>query len=251
MVALLGLVLLFFLPESGRLLIHKAFGEQKTEKLKNLLQLRKLELEVAALKTANPEALNSAVDAEIQEMQRQSVDDRRAGNLLIWSERVRFALAGAFSGAAGTVLVWGEVSGVGIWTDGAQRDFVRLQVDGNNFAKISKAAAANSINWQYKAGGVLEQHANGGYNSTDWFQVGMTWDVNAGMTGEVRYYYGGAQVGATAVGLGVWAGALNNVTTLIGASAIPAANVFSGCLGHCALFDRALTQPAIADLATI
>ena len=98
-VALLGLVLLFFLPEARRFLIHKAFREDRTEHLKNLLQLRKLELEVAALKTANPEAVNnSAVDAEIQKMQRQPVDDQDAGNALAWSERVRFALAGAFSG---------------------------------------------------------------------------------------------------------------------------------------------------------
>lgn len=96
--ALLGLVLLFFLPESRRLVLRKAFGDQKTEQLMNLLQLRKLELEVAALKAANPEALNSAVEDEIQEIQRQPVDVTTSGDSLDWSDRVRYALAGAFSG---------------------------------------------------------------------------------------------------------------------------------------------------------
>ena len=96
--ALLGLVLLFFLPEARRFLIHKTLGEQRTEQLKTLLQLRKLELEVAALKTANPEAANSVVDAEIEKLQRQPVDDRQGRNPLAWPERVRFALTGAFGG---------------------------------------------------------------------------------------------------------------------------------------------------------
>jgi hypothetical protein len=96
--ALLGLALLFFLPEARRFLTHKAFGEQRTEQLKNLLQLRKLELEVAALKAANPEADVSAVDAEIEKMQTLPVNDLEEGESLAWPERARFALAGAFSG---------------------------------------------------------------------------------------------------------------------------------------------------------
>ena len=96
--ALLGLVLLFFLPEARRFLIHKAFGEQRAEQLKSPLLLRKLELEVAALKAANPDSVNSAIDAEIEKIQRQPVDNQEERDLLAWSERVRFALAGAFSG---------------------------------------------------------------------------------------------------------------------------------------------------------
>lgn len=96
--ALLGLVLLFFLPEARRLLMHKAFGEQRTEQLKNLLQLRKLELEVAALKAANPETVNSTLDAEIERFQKTPVDGQEETNPLAWKERVGFALAGAFSG---------------------------------------------------------------------------------------------------------------------------------------------------------
>ena len=96
--ALLGLALLFFLPEARRLLMHRVFAEHKTEQLKHLLQLRKLELEVAALKAANPDAVDSAVDAAIMKLQTRPVDDLEEGDSLGWPVRARFALAGAFSG---------------------------------------------------------------------------------------------------------------------------------------------------------
>ena len=62
--ALLALGLLFFLPKARRILMHKTFGEHRTEQLQSLLQLRKLELEVAALRAANPDAVDSAIDAK-------------------------------------------------------------------------------------------------------------------------------------------------------------------------------------------
>ena len=105
--ALLGLALLFFLPEARRFLMHKAFGEQRTEQLKILLQVRKLELEVAALKAANPEAGISAIDAEIEKIQTHPVADLKEGDSLAWPERARFALTGAFSGMLiNTLALW-------------------------------------------------------------------------------------------------------------------------------------------------
>lgn len=94
--ALLGLALLFFLPEVRQWLIHKVFGRHRTDRLKHLLELRKLELDVATLKAANPAAV-SALDAEIEKMQRQPLDDEEQRESLSWSERAKSALAGSFS----------------------------------------------------------------------------------------------------------------------------------------------------------
>ena len=96
--ALVGVVLLFFLPEARRFILHKAFGEQRAEQLRSLLQLRKLELEVAALKAANPEVVSSAIDMEIEKFQSTPIEDQQERHPLAWKERLGLALVGAFSG---------------------------------------------------------------------------------------------------------------------------------------------------------
>ena len=106
-VSLLVLGLLLFLPEARRFLTRRAFGDQRIEQFRNLLEIRKLELEVAALESANPKALNSVVKAEIEKIQKNQFNDPKDRESLAWPERAGFGLAGAFSGMLiSTMALW-------------------------------------------------------------------------------------------------------------------------------------------------
>ena len=107
--AVVALVLVFFLPEVRRLL-HKLVIGDSTEQLKSLLEVRKLELEVAALKAARPEAAASPIDAEIEELRKHPDEGQEEGEPLMWPVRLQFALAGAFSGVV--------ISSLALWVVG-------------------------------------------------------------------------------------------------------------------------------------
>ena len=157
------------------------------------------------------------------------------------------SLSAAFNCDEGTLLAWGRVA-AGTWTDGTRRDAVTLLTDGNNYIIVRKAAANNTLEWLYVAGGVVEYVGLGGLSSTSFFSFGLSWSASAD---EVRAYYNGAQTGATQTVLGVWAGALSANDTVVGATNQVPANPWSGYLAHCAIWDRALSPDEIADLAVV
>jgi hypothetical protein len=157
-------------------------------------------------------------------------------------------LAAAFSGVAGTAMIWARVSAAGVWTDGAFRYLFNFQADANNQIFIAKAIANSTMNFQYKAGAVTSQIQNAAMNQTAFINVALTWDKTAD---QVRAFLNGAQTGATLNGLGVWAGAPGVTTTCIGSASTVPATVWSGYLAHCALWNRALAPAEIAALAVI
>lgn len=159
------------------------------------------------------------------------------------------ALATAFSGIAGTILVHARVNGVGVWTDGATRYIVRLIANGTNLIYVLKSGVANRLTVQYTAGGVSEI-IDIATTTIDWFTLGITWDFNAGLNGEVRAYFNGVQSGATATLLGVWAGVLVAFGALIGAGSAVPANVFHGLAGPVLLYTEAQPPAAMAYLST-
>ncbi len=148
--------------------------------------------------------------------------------------------AAAFNGGEGSILVWGQASGVGVWADGVQRYLVRIRADGNNVVWIQKLAAANTLAYRYTAGGVAEA-VNHVTVTPNWFSVLLTWSASAGATGEVIAYFDGAQTGATQVALGVWAGLPANNFVVIGASNTVPASVWDGTLAHGVVWDYALS----------
>ena len=158
----------------------------------------------------------------------------------------------AFNGAEGTVALWAKVSAAGVWADGLLRYNIRLTVDGNNFVNLKKLAAANGIQYDYKAGGTLLSRAVGSISTTGWYNIAMTWSKSAGGDGEVRGYYNGIQQGATLTALGVWAGALTSTACIIGADDTPSPGfVWDGLLAHVAVWNTPLTPAQIALLAVI
>jgi len=152
-------------------------------------------------------------------------------------------LAASFSGATGTLAIWGRVSGVGVWTDGTRRDLCLFRVDGNNIIVLNKDTVNNQLRWYYASGAVTKIRTRAAVTTTDFFHMAITWSKAAD---EVRAYYNGTQEGATFNALGAWAGAVNNC--FIGSSNNIPSNVYSGTLAHCAVWSRVLSADEIADL---
>ena len=154
----------------------------------------------------------------------------------------------AFDGGEGTVHGWFRVSAVGDWTDGIQRLVVRLYIDANNYISIYKSNANNTFGFEYKAGGTLEFQLTAGMTATTAIPLALTWSATADA---VIYYLNGTTSGAADAGLGVWAGQLAALTTLIGAGNQVPVNSWKGAIGHVSVFDRPLSASDIADLAVV
>ncbi len=155
--------------------------------------------------------------------------------------------ASAFSGAAGTVSVWAKVSGAGIWTDGTNREVVRILADGSNYVIIDRDTANDTLRFLYNAAATTET-VTVSTSSTDWMHLAITWSK---ANDEVKVYFNGSQSGGTQTGLGTWAGSPATNTTNIGApDNTPSGNVWDGDIAHVAVWDKVLTSSEISDLST-
>ena len=159
------------------------------------------------------------------------------------------SLRDAFDGQEGSVVVWGKVYDVDVWTDGTQRNLLQLRVDVNNQISVFKASGANQLSLRYEANNTVETVTISSVTSIGWNCYGLTWSLSAGANGEVKAYENGAQTGSTQVSLGTWAGSLLSTRTLIGAATTTPGNVWHGWLAMGAVFDRALSGVAMAELA--
>jgi hypothetical protein len=149
----------------------------------------------------------------------------------------------AFDPLLGSILIWGKVSGAGVWTDGTIRYLFYLAADAQNYIAAFKSSVNNTIQVRYRAGNVTES-VDITTSSTDWFCLALTWDK---VNDRVKGYFNGVQVGATQTGLGTWAGDLTAISTAIGRYTLNN-NVWNGTLAHCAVFDEELALADIADL---
>jgi hypothetical protein len=115
-IVLIGLALLFFFPEIRRLFTKRRHEKENLERVKELLELRKLELTVVDLKVKHPEAKNENIDSEIEKIFSEPFSvsepepDSQKNELLSWTERLKFSLAGSF-----TLLILG---GMALWLGG-------------------------------------------------------------------------------------------------------------------------------------
>lgn len=148
--------------------------------------------------------------------------------------------AAAFDGQVGSLMIWCRVFNAAVWTDGTLRIGWRVTAPGNNLIRINRAAANNSLEWYYRAAGINEVVTLGGLNTLDWFQMVMTWDLNAGVNGEVLAYYNGVQTGLTQGALGNW-GANPPTSLFIGAISAAPNSVWNGWLAPGVGWARALT----------
>ena len=149
-------------------------------------------------------------------------------------------LAGAFSGAKGTLAAWMKVYDSTVWGT-TPRKVVNLYVDDSNYIDLRKNNQANQFVFSYKAGGTSSGITATGQSNTGWMHVGLTWDKTAGETGEAKAYINGVQYGSTAVGLGTWAGNLASAACAIGANDTTPNQPWYGWIQYVGLWDRALT----------
>ena len=166
-------------------------------------------------------------------------------------DQLSAALAGVFDGNEGTILAWTKVFDAGVWTDGLVRRAFCFAADGLNIQYLTKDDVNNAFWYRRKGGNVASLVIEGGLASTDWIVYGMTYSLSTGLTGEMRAYRNGLQIGLTQVNLGTWAGGLADWSTVIGAGSEAPDFPWHGYLAHCMVFDRALPQPTILDLATV
>lgn len=159
------------------------------------------------------------------------------------------ALASAFNGTAGTIVLWGKVGAASVWTDGTLRQLLRIAVDANNDVYIRRATANNSLQYIYVAGGTTKSILLSGQSSLDWLNLALTWDRAAGANGELKAFTNGIQTGSTQTSLGAWLGVPAATTTTIGAVNTTPSQVFSGYLAGVGIWSKALTAAQIAALA--
>ena len=158
-------------------------------------------------------------------------------------------LAGAFNGAAGSLMIWFKAS-AGVWVDDTSRCLVNFIVDSYNHVSILKSNNTNRLYASYCAGAVTEQiDVQFDEDDTDWHFAVITWDSGAD---EVKFFLDAAQWGDTQTGLGVWEGTPAAQGCAIGSSiGVLAFAVWDGSLAHAALWDVALSAAEIDSLAKI
>lgn len=152
------------------------------------------------------------------------------------------SLAAAFSGAEGTLAVWGRMNGASVWTDGVARLLAFLG-GGANFVRIIKRAGSNQLGFDYRAGGVTESVTNTTIGTGKWFFAAITWSVT---NDRVRGFtnFAGSQdafLSGLSTSLGTW-GATPLDTAVLGATSTVPASVHNGYLQHTALWARELKE---------
>ena len=160
-------------------------------------------------------------------------------------------LAGAFNGAEGSVMVWARVNAAAVWTDGAIRRALHLQADGTNRIYLARSSTNNQFDLVYIAGGTTKQVNMAGLSTVGWMCLALTWNLAAGVNGEMKAYAQGAQVGTTQTALGTWAGALAATLCCIGATSTTPTNVWQGWVAHACIWDRALAPAEVLSLARV
>jgi lysophospholipase L1-like esterase len=159
------------------------------------------------------------------------------------------ALAAALTPAECSIMIWAKVSGVGIWSDAAIRYLFELRVDANNRIVIVRTVTANQIQGLYAAGGTTKTINFTTDARTTWFPLAVTVSKSAD---EVKFFFGGAQVGTTQTGISAatWAGVLNSTRCNLGVDTQAPGSPWSGSLAHAAVWNRALTPAEVAALAS-
>jgi len=155
-------------------------------------------------------------------------------------------LAAAFNGAEGSLLIWGKVSGVGVWTDGTIRALIGILAQVTDYV-IMRFQGNGTILGGIVAGDTSKTAIFTSPTDALWHRFAISWSV---LGNALKLYLDGVQQGATVTGLGTWSPAswLTN-SSCIGANSTAPGQPFSGTLAHCALWSKALTADQIAYLS--
>ena len=159
------------------------------------------------------------------------------------------ALAAAKNYDEGTMMIWGKMSGVGVWTDSTSRIMIQLQdanIAANNL--VMKRTTDNGTLQISRLGDSTDKvRSTSGLSTTGWFHLAMTWTI----AGDALIsYYNGAAGDAIAGNQAASNQTVIGSRTYIGAIST-SGQIWSGYLAHAAIWTSILTPTQILDLATV
>ncbi len=111
-------------------------------------------------------------------------DETDDGNILTES------LKGIFDGDAGGVFICVKVMD---WDPDYAGYFLMFYVDDDNLIYIQQHSVANRLAFVRKANGTGQTITVNDQGHAEWFSVALTWDINAGVDGELKAFVNGAQ----------------------------------------------------------
>ncbi|MCP4208148.1 MAG: LamG domain-containing protein [Shimia sp.] len=157
------------------------------------------------------------------------------------------ALAAAFDGTAGTVLLHFHITDSAVWTDGSQRLAFSLRGDGDQFI-VQKTAANNAYNMAHICSGTTKFVQETSVTTTDPIALVGTWSE---ADDELKAFKNGAQLGSTQTGLGAWTAALNVNLCVIGAASNFGSSPFVGAIARVAVWNVALSAGMVNWLSQV
>ncbi len=166
----------------------------------------------------------------------------RGGNgVLNLDEVFSSGLAASFNPASGSAMVWTRLER---WETGTFRGLLEFYVDSDNYVSLRKAAAADTLELIYRAGGTTKNATLVMTPNTAWHCLVITWDTADDVC---RFYVDGVEL-SSATGLGSWSGTI--VNAMVGHSGL-GGDGWSGRWAHVALWSRALTPGEVLMLMAV
>ncbi len=135
--------------------------------------------------------------------------------------------AAGFDASRFGIAIRAQVTSADIWSDGVGRGLFNLGADASNFIDLRRSAGANSLRARHVGGGTTTQISITA-SPTALFGLGMTVDIDAGGSGELKAFLDGAQTGATGTSLGTFVNSLVDSLSVVGALSSSAVNVWQG-----------------------
>lgn len=136
------------------------------------------------------------------------------------------SLNAAWNGNVSQICGWSQVSGAGVWTDGAVREIFAISSIGNpDFIIFRKNNANNQLRVLLKRNNVTGSQVQA-FSDTGWFW----WSVEISAAGVTVYVrpLGGAEINFSAANVQSWSANLLSTRTCIGALTDTPTNVFAG-----------------------
>lgn len=138
----------------------------------------------------------------------------------------------------------------GVWTDTANRRWIRLQTDVNNEAYMRKTTVNNTGAFVREGNGTVITITDATFATDDWHTIGISASIGGGdllAAGESGEFRDSALVGAAAIGnLAASASGLSATNTVIGAANTGGVQGWNGYISDVVLYDVSMTAAILA-----
>lgn len=147
-----------------------------------------------------------------------------------------------------TILLWFKANAAGVWTDGIERYFLRVQRDGSNQLLIRKSNTNNTIALTRIGSGTSKAISIGSQSDVGDVCMAFSCSVTGGgllAAGELRAYKNGVQFGTTQTGNVADTGS-GLGTVALGAANLTPTNVWHGYLNNLIIWNRPIDAGILA-----